>query len=28
LEAGLGPLPVPATSVYTRLDGIVAWGPA
>jgi hypothetical protein len=25
LEAGLGPLPVPATSVYTRLDGIVAW---
>jgi pimeloyl-ACP methyl ester carboxylesterase len=25
LEDGLGPLPVPATSVYTRLDGIVAW---
>jgi hypothetical protein len=25
LEAGLGPLPVPATSVYTRLYGIVAW---
>jgi len=25
LEVGLGPLPVPATSVYTRLDGIVAW---
>jgi pimeloyl-ACP methyl ester carboxylesterase len=25
LEAGLEPLPVPATSVYTRLDGIVAW---
>jgi pimeloyl-ACP methyl ester carboxylesterase len=25
LEAGLDPLPVPATSVYTRLDGIVAW---
>ena len=25
LEACLGPLPVPATSVYTRLDGIVAW---
>jgi pimeloyl-ACP methyl ester carboxylesterase len=25
LEAGLGPLPAPATSVDTRLDGIVAW---
>jgi pimeloyl-ACP methyl ester carboxylesterase len=25
LEAGLGPLPVPATSIYSKLDGIVAW---
>ncbi|TSD99192.1 alpha/beta hydrolase [Skermania sp. ID1734] len=25
LEDGLGPLPVPATSIYSRLDGIVAW---
>jgi pimeloyl-ACP methyl ester carboxylesterase len=25
LEGGQGPLPVPATSVYSRLDGIVAW---
>jgi pimeloyl-ACP methyl ester carboxylesterase len=25
LEAGLGPMPVPATSIYSRLDGIVAW---
>ena len=25
LEDGLGPLPVPATSVYSRLDGIVSW---
>jgi pimeloyl-ACP methyl ester carboxylesterase len=25
LEVGLGPLPVPATSIYSRLDGIVAW---
>jgi pimeloyl-ACP methyl ester carboxylesterase len=26
LKAGLGPLPVPATSIYSRMDGIVAWG--
>jgi pimeloyl-ACP methyl ester carboxylesterase len=25
LEDGLGPLPVPATSIYSRLDGIVSW---
>jgi hypothetical protein len=25
LEEGCGPLPVPATSVYSRLDGLVAW---
>ncbi len=25
LEEGLGPLPVPATSIYSRLDGIVSW---
>ncbi len=25
LEAGLGPMPMPATSVYSRLDGIVHW---
>src|SRR6478735_2461623 len=25
LEDGEGPLPVPATSIYTPLDGIVAW---
>ncbi|MEO3761398.1 alpha/beta hydrolase [Mycobacterium sp. B14F4] len=25
LERGEGPLPVPATSIYTPLDGIVAW---
>lgn len=25
LEHGEGPLPVPATSIYSRLDGIVAW---
>ncbi len=25
LEAGEGPLPVPATSIYSRLDGIVSW---
>jgi len=25
LERGAGPLPVPATSIYTPLDGIVAW---
>jgi pimeloyl-ACP methyl ester carboxylesterase len=25
LEGGLGPLPVPATSIYSRLDGVVAW---
>jgi pimeloyl-ACP methyl ester carboxylesterase len=25
LEDGCGPLPVPATSVYSRLDGVVAW---
>lgn len=25
LEHGLGPLPVPATSIYSRLDGIVSW---
>jgi pimeloyl-ACP methyl ester carboxylesterase len=25
LEAGEGPLPVPATSIYSPLDGIVAW---
>lgn len=25
LEAGLGALPVPTTSIYSRLDGIVAW---
>jgi pimeloyl-ACP methyl ester carboxylesterase len=25
LEAGLGPLPVPATSIYSKLDGVVAW---
>jgi pimeloyl-ACP methyl ester carboxylesterase len=25
LERGQGPLPVPATSVYSKLDGVVAW---
>ena len=25
LEEGLGPLPVPATSIYSRRDGIVSW---
>ena len=25
LEDGCGPLPVPATAVYSRLDGVVAW---
>jgi pimeloyl-ACP methyl ester carboxylesterase len=25
LEHGCGPLPVPATCVYSRLDGVVAW---
>jgi pimeloyl-ACP methyl ester carboxylesterase len=25
LEHGRGPLPVPATSLYSKLDGIVAW---
>jgi pimeloyl-ACP methyl ester carboxylesterase len=25
LESGLDPLPVPATSIYSRCDGIVAW---
>jgi hypothetical protein len=25
LERGQGPLPVPTTSIYSRLDGIVAW---
>ena len=25
LEDGCGPLPVPATCVYSRLDGVVAW---
>lgn len=25
LERGQGPLPVPATSIYSRLDGIVSW---
>jgi pimeloyl-ACP methyl ester carboxylesterase len=25
LESGLDPLPVPATSIYSRYDGIVAW---
>ena len=25
LESGLGALPVPATSIYSRYDGIVAW---
>ena len=25
LKDGEGPLPVPATSIYTPLDGIVAW---
>src|SRR5574337_1978377 len=25
LEAGYGPLPVPTTSIYSPLDGIVAW---
>ncbi|MFT4081625.1 MAG: hypothetical protein QM638_03490 [Nocardioides sp.] len=25
LEEGLDPLPVPATSIYSRLDGIVSW---
>ena len=26
LEEGQGPLPVPATSIYSPVDGIVAWG--
>ncbi|OOL32676.1 alpha/beta hydrolase [Rhodococcus rhodochrous] len=25
LERGAGPLPVPATSIYSKLDGILAW---
>jgi hypothetical protein len=25
LESGVGALPVPATSIYSRCDGIVAW---